>query len=100
MTTAEIRQAGDGRITVSGELGFATVTALRNRSRHLFTDSCGELDIDLKEVSRADSAGLALLIEWIRMAKAANRTIRFHHLPEQMKAIARACDLEAVLPLD
>jgi phospholipid transport system transporter-binding protein len=99
MATAKIEQSGDGRITVSGELGFTTVTDLRNRSHHLFVDACGELDIDLAGVTRSDSAGLALLLEWMRMAKVVNRTLTFHHLPDQMKAIASASDLEDVLPL-
>lgn len=99
MATAKIDQSGDGRIMVAGELGFTTVTELRNRSSHLFVDSCGELDIDLAGVTRSDSAGLALLLEWMRMARAQKRELRFHHLPEQMEAIASASDLETVLPL-
>lgn len=99
MVTAKIEQSGDGRITVSGELGFPTVTELRNVSSHLFVDSCGDLEIDLSAVTRSDSAGLALLLEWMRMAMAQKRELRFHNLPEQMLAIARASELQAVLPL-
>ena len=54
---------------------------------------------DLAGVERADSAGLALLIEWMRRARRAGRPVRFLNLPPQMLEIARAASLDRVLPL-
>ena len=91
---------GEGRFQVSGELTFNTVTALLAESRRtLFAAPAEALELELKGVSRADSAGLALLIEWMRMARAANCTISFRHLPEQLQAIARTGELEPLLPV-
>lgn len=89
-----------GRFQVSGELGFNTVNAVLAESKGILFSSKGvQLELDLAEVSRADSAGLALLIEWMRMAQANSCEIKFHHLPAQLLEIARAGELEALLPV-
>lgn len=89
-----------GHYRVSGELTFSTVNALLNESRAILFSGAGEaLELDLGEVSRADSAGLALLIQWMRMAHHGGRTIRFLNLPQQLLAIAEASDLDEILPI-
>ena len=85
-------------IRVSGELTFTTATKLLDESVALF-ESLSLLDIDLSEVTRSDSAGLALLIAWIRSANTASKKIVFHNIPTQMLAIANASGLDELLPL-
>lgn len=92
-------QHSDGCFTISGELTFATVTALLEQSRALFAQADEAIEVDLGAVERVDSAGLALLIEWLRLAREKGQAIRFSHLPQQMKAIAAASDLDSILPL-
>ncbi len=89
----------DGRFKVSGELTFATVTEVLGQSRRLFAQAGDAIDLELGGVTRVDSAGLALLIEWMREARTFGKAIRFSKLPEQMMAIAEASDLESILPL-
>lgn len=99
--TAEplLETAGEGRYSVAGELSFATVSELWRRSGPLLTGGEGPLVLDLAQISRADSAGVALLVEWTRQAREAGREIRFEHIPDQLLAIARVSALEEVLPL-
>lgn len=82
---------------VSGELVFASVREALGQSDALFDDADGELQVDLGGVERADSAGIALLIEWARRAKARNLDIQYTHMPEQMAAIAEISHLDRVL---
>ncbi|MDH5784570.1 MAG: STAS domain-containing protein [Chromatiales bacterium] len=99
MANASI-SGGEGRYAISGEMSFDTVTALLNESRStLFAAPSESLEVDLGAVSRADSAGLALLVQWVRMASEQHRSIRFAHLPPQLLAIAHAGELDGVLPL-
>lgn len=93
-------EAGVGQLQLSGDLTFATVTALLAESQALFATGGDALRIDLSAVGRADSAGLALLIEWLRVARRAGRTLEFHGVPDQMVAIAKASGLAEVLPLN
>ncbi|HEB99345.1 MAG TPA: STAS domain-containing protein, partial [Thiotrichales bacterium] len=50
-------------------------------------------------VGRADSAGLALLVEWMREARRQGREIRFLGMPAQMSAIAEVSGLSELLPV-
>ncbi|HHH46244.1 MAG TPA: STAS domain-containing protein [Thiotrichales bacterium] len=95
---AGIERAGDDRYRIQGSLTFDTVTRLLARSLELFSHA-EALDIDLGAVENADSAGLALLIEWMRYARRRDLPIRFINMPPQMLAIARASSLDHVLPL-
>lgn len=94
----QLEQA-DGTVRVSGDLTFATVTALWRDSRPLLAKGVPQLQFDLAGVGRADSAGLALLVEWLRNARAAGVELVFQAVPDQLLAIARASGVEKLLPL-
>lgn len=84
-------------IRVGGELSFATVNDVLLQTNTIF-DAASELNIDLTSVTRSDSAGVALLIDWIRTANKASKKIVFHNIPTQMLAIASASGLDELLP--
>lgn len=86
------------RILVSGELSFDTAVSGIEMTEELFTQT-SVLDVDLGEVIHSDSAGLALLIEWMRQAQKLNKPIRYFNMPAQMLAMAEASGLEELLPL-
>lgn len=98
MSRARIQADGDSRLRVEGELSFVTVPALQQQAAGLF-ESARELDVDLSGVERADSAGLALLIEWMREARRRDKALRLLNMPAQMLAIARVSSLDEILPL-
>lgn len=86
------------RLAISGELTLASVQQKMTETELVFKDS-QPLEIDLAEVSKSDSAGLALLIHWLREAYQVEKTIVYTNMPIQMLAMARACGLEEILPL-
>jgi phospholipid transport system transporter-binding protein len=98
MNTVRIEPAGDGRVRIEGELSFATVATLLTRMAALSAGQ-DDLGIDLQGVTRADSAGVALLVEWLRMARRENRKLHYLNMPAQMLAIARVSGLDVLLPL-
>ena len=55
------------------------------------------LTIDLAKVTRVDSAGLALMIEWLRESERKNLDMTFTNVPEQLLSIARVCGLDEIL---
>ena len=83
--------------TVTGALTFETVPGLYRNSASWFAGT-GELILDLAQVERADSAGLALLIEWLRRARVANRTLRFANIPAPVQTLIRINGLQDALP--
>ncbi len=93
---ARLEGAGGGRFRISGVLDATTAGEMLKQSREPFA-SVAALDIDLAGVSEADSAGLALLIEWVRLAKQAGRSIRFENVPDQIAALARISEVDDLL---
>ena len=94
---ARVERLEDGRFMVAGDLNFQTVPVISQQGQALFAN-CSAIDVDLSGVVRSNSAGLALLIEWMRFAKFNNQSIAFHHLPSQMQDIARVCGIDGKLP--
>jgi len=82
--------------SIQGALTFETVPGWFATSSVWFAGN-GELAIDLGGVNRVDSAGLALLIEWLRMARVANRDLRFTNVPEQVRTLTRINGLQDAL---
>jgi phospholipid transport system transporter-binding protein len=97
MTTGfAIEPAGPGRLEASGELTFATAAKALERGAGLIGQG-GECLVDLSRVQSGDSAGIAVLIEWLATAQARGTTLRYENIPAQMLAIARISDLEDLL---
>ena len=95
-TGVEFQPQGDGRFRIEGELSFHTAGAALARSRKLFRDHA-VIELDLSGVRRADSAGLALLLEWVNWARHSAREIEFHHIPAQLMAIAEISEVDHML---
>lgn len=98
MSEARVEQLGTGQVRVSGDLTFETVGTVLRESDSIFGNSPKPVEIDLARVGRADSAGLALLVHWLRQARTRGLEVVFRNLPEQMLAIARVSDLQDILP--
>ena len=99
MNTAQIQLTQDNTLALSGVLNVATVTSLWEQSKSLLMRAPTPLCIDLKDVSASDSAGVALLIAWVRYLRAQKKTLQFVHLPEQMRAIMHVSGLDTILPI-
>jgi phospholipid transport system transporter-binding protein len=81
---------------VSGVLHFTTVTALLHSGVEAISAGRAGV-IDLSGVSDSDSSGLALLIEWMSVAKAGNRSLRYENIPAQLQQLARLSEVEELL---
>ena len=83
------------RQTLTGELTFGTVPDLYQASLKWFADP--SLAVDFAQVSKADSAGLALMTEWRRLAHEKNCKVEFLNIPEQVQELIKVSDLQDVL---
>ncbi|MEJ2360948.1 MAG: STAS domain-containing protein [Gammaproteobacteria bacterium] len=94
-----IERTDRNHFVIRGELNMQTVPALASAGHSLLAQAEGDICIDLAGVSRADSAGLALLIDLQRQARRQQCGIRFEHLPEQLVQILRLSELHEILPI-
>lgn len=93
---ARIMSEGAGRFRIEGEVDFKSVMQLLHQSRALFRHE-ERVRLDLSGVERINSAGLALLIEWIKEARRGSWLLELSNLPEELMAMARICDVEGLI---
>ena len=79
---------------LSGELNFATVNALLAQFTQFPAQSSPQV-VDLQDVTRTDSAGLALLIELLKQTQ--ERRLTFRHIPAQLLNLAAVCGVQELL---
>jgi phospholipid transport system transporter-binding protein len=99
MAEPRIEETSHGSWLLVGDLNFTTVPVLTG-GLDIESADRPSISIDLAGVTRSDSAGLALLIEWLRESERLGKTITFLNMPAQMRSIARVCGLEGILPAD
>ncbi|MBI1422723.1 MAG: STAS domain-containing protein [Gammaproteobacteria bacterium] len=99
MILPTIARQDTNQFVIKGELNMQTVPALAVTAHDLLAQVSGELSVDLSGVTRADSAGLALLIDLTRWTRRQGAHIRFRHLPEQLSQILHLSELDEILPI-
>lgn len=92
----ELNDLGEGRFVLTGEMTFDTAERILRASEGPFEEHT-RIEVDLSGVEKADSAGLALLLEWITWANHTVREIRFVDMPERVLAIARTTEVDGLL---
>lgn len=91
-----IEAAGDARLRATGELTFTTAADALRTGLALLRGGQHWI-VDLSGISSGDSAGVAVLVEWIAAVRNGGGSIRYEEVPAQMLAIARIADLEDLL---
>jgi phospholipid transport system transporter-binding protein len=94
-TAAFELQEGE-RSRVNGVLHFTTVTTLLSEGSAAIGSGRAAI-IDLAGVKDSDSSGLALLIEWLSIARASSRGLRYENIPAQLQQLARLSEVEELL---
>ena len=93
-----ISEPTPGRIVVTGELTFATARDARQIGTLVLESSrATTLVIDCAGVGRADSAGLAVLLDWLAWARRMGRPLSLENLPASLVAIAKISEVDGLL---
>jgi len=93
-----ISEVSDGRVAVSGELTFASARDARQLGVLVLEGSRAQrIVIDCSGVTRADSAGLAVLLDWLAWGRRKSRVVSLENLPASLVAIARISEVDGLL---
>lgn len=95
---ATLSRGAPDRLVLAGDLVLDTVTALWDAAAPEFATGA-RVTLALDGVRRADSAGVALLVEWLRAARAGGGELLLSGMPAQMRAILAVSDLDDVFPV-
>jgi phospholipid transport system transporter-binding protein len=107
---ASLIDLGDGRFRLEGELNLRTVAALARESGRLFPRRRArtsaqppalerDFELDLGGVTQANSAAVALMIDWLARAQSVGTHLRISNWPESMVRIARFSNVADLLNL-
>lgn len=96
MSDYELIDKGEGRFALNGLMTFGTAGQILKECEGPFEEHT-QIEVDLSGVTRTDSAGLALLLEWITWANHTVREIRFVETPDKIDAIAKVTEVEELL---
>ncbi|STR44946.1 STAS domain-containing protein [Iodobacter fluviatilis] len=79
------------------------VLTLESASRQLATlPSLGQgeqLNVDLSQITAADSSAVALLLHWMRTAQKQGAELQFSGVPEGLAGLIRLYEVDILLPL-
>jgi phospholipid transport system transporter-binding protein len=92
-------EAHGSELELVGELRFATVTQVLESGRRAIAGVAGARAVlDLSRVTRSDSAGLALVVDWLRTARARGLELELRAVPPQLAEIAGISGLSELIP--
>lgn len=94
MAVAELRMSSSDCACLSGDLINDTVVTVIEPGKNLLQKAGDRWTVDMAGVDRVSSAGVALLLEWLRAANAAKVEFKIVNLPEHMRPIIEISDLE------
>jgi len=94
----EIEVTSPGRFAARGALSFANARRARSEGLHaLRTSRARDLEVDCSGITHSDSAGLAVLLDWMAIMKREGRPLCFANLPAGLLAVARISGVEEML---
>ncbi len=96
MSDFDLKDLGGGKFALGGKMTFQTAGTILRVSERLFEEHT-RIEIDLSAISDTDSAGLALLLEWITWANHTVREIQFTGMPAKIDAIAKTTEVDSLL---
>lgn len=89
----QVQRAGDV-ISIAGRLDFGTASdALEAVSDHFSSEQI----IDMSGITHSNSAGLAVMIEWLAIAQRNNQQISFQNIPDALHQISTVCQVDSLI---
>lgn len=89
-------ERAEGGFSLNGSLTRENVAKIWAQGVEKFVGST-RIDLNLAGVSMCDTAGVAMLVDWLRVTRSSGQELFFHGAPAQMLAIARVSDLVQLL---
>lgn len=82
-------------LSIAGALTMATAETWLARGREPLR--AGDLIVDFSGVTEADSAALALLLDWMRTAESTGRKLSHRGMPAGMRSLAQLYGVDELL---
>jgi phospholipid transport system transporter-binding protein len=95
---ASIERTGEHGLRITGALTFATAARVWSEGERELARLGGDrVEIDCSGLSAADSAGLAVLVQWLATGRRQGRSVTLRGLPRAVVDIARISEVEELI---
>ncbi len=85
-------------INLSGELVFATVSKITpGFIEKIQKTAAKHVKVSMKNVTKADSSALALMLEGIKCALRDGKKLTYQNVPTNLLSLAKFCSLEGLI---
>lgn len=93
------KQLSENHWLLSGILSYATVDDFLDKGKTIISQANKNQSItfDLNHINDADSAGVSMLIEWIRFAQKKEKGLTYINIPERMVSLIRVNGVDSIL---
>lgn len=101
MIEAQVTLNSQGALCLAGIMDYRSGPSLRQAGQSLIRQATGTepLIIDCAAIQKSSSVGIALVLAFMRDAKAKGRAVSIVNLPEDMRHIAEVSGLLELLPI-
>ena len=93
---AEIKMEGDV-LYVSGDLDFSNVMSVYQASIKTICASSSSVTIDFSRLLSANSAALAIIVNWMKLANKNNVAISFRNMSGDIISLAKSSGLDKLI---
>lgn len=95
---ASVERDGPSRLRLRGPVTFATAAQVWSRGERELAACEGQaIEIDCSGIESADSAALAVLVEWLAWGQRHGRSLQLQAVPPTLLEIARISELEDLI---
>ena len=99
-TVTDLSIDTNGVARVSGPLTLESVTAVYYKASAEATRGRHIEELDLADVPRVDSSGLALLLEWQSAITSEGRSLHIRNAPPGLLSLVRLCEANDLLQIE
>lgn len=92
----QVQRSGD-TLNVAGRLDFTTATRALEQVSELIRSSNAHQTIDMGGITSSNSAGLAVMIEWLAIAQQTDQSISFENIPDSLRQISTVCQVDSLI---
>lgn len=93
----ELVETAPGRLALRGGLDFTTACLAHQAGLAFFQDGARDWTVDCSGLDSANSAAVAVLLDWLAAVHRAGGHLRFEGLPERVRAIAEISEVAELL---
>ena len=94
---ASLEKISETEFILNGDLIFSTSAIIYEENLSVFKNASKQLNISLAGVQHVDSSGLALIVDWYRMAKINKQRLTITNMPTQMGDLAKLSSIDELL---